>query len=200
MAAASAALRSLASTLFAVANDLRLYASGPRGGLGKLRLPANEPGSSMMPGKVNPTQCEAVTMVAVHVFGSDATVAWANAQGALQLNLYKPLILHHVLDSADLLRDACRSFATFCVDGLTLDRERVERHLQDSLMLGTALVPHLGYGPSAAIALAAHTTGTTLKAAAVASGWVTETQYDAWVEARRMARPHGDGSGPPSER
>ncbi len=199
MASCSGALRSLAVALFAIANDIRLYASGPRGGLGELRLPANEPGSSMMPGKVNPTQCEAMTMVALHVFGSDATVAWANAQGALQLNVYKPLILHHVLESAGLLRDVCRSFTTFCVEGLTLDRARIERHLQDSLMLGTALVPHLGYGQAAAIALAAHTKGSTLKAAALESGWVTEAQYDAWVEARRMARPHGDASGPPAE-
>jgi fumarate hydratase class II len=189
MAAVSAALRGLAGVLFKVANDVRLYASGPRGGLGELRLPANEPGSSIMPGKVNPSQCEALTMVAVHVFGCDATVAWANAQGPLQLNVYKPVILHNVLEPARLLADACRAFTTFCIDGLEADPVRIETHLQASLMLVTALVPHIGHERAAAIALTADRDGLSLRDAAVASGIVSGEDFDRWVDPAEMARP-----------
>lgn len=189
MAATSAALRALAAALFALATDVRLYAAGPRAGIAELRLPAHEPGSSMMPGKVNPTQCEALTMVALHVFGADATVAWANAQGAFQLNVYKPLILYHVLDSARLLGDACASFAAYGVEGLALDRERVERHVRDSLMLGTALVPFIGYDRAAAVARVAAERGVSLREAA-ATADITPDQFDAWVDVTRMARPH----------
>jgi fumarate hydratase class II len=199
MVAASAALRALASALLILANDLRLYASGPRGGLAEVRLPANEPGSSIMPGKVNPTQCEALAQVAIHTFGADAVVAWANTQGTLQLNVYKPLILHHVLQPAELLRHACASFTEHCVNGLALDADRIRQHLDDSLMLVTALVPHLSYGKAAAIAVSAHASGSTLKEAALATGWLTGPQFDAWVDARRMARPHGERPEPPSE-
>jgi fumarate hydratase class II len=188
MAATSAALRALAAALFALASDVRLYSAGPRAGIAELTLPAHEPGSSMMPGKVNPTQCEAMTMVALHVFGADATVAWANAQGAFQLNVYKPLILHHVLASAGLLRDACRSFTTYGVAGLSLDRDRVARHVAESLMLGTVLVPFIGYDRAAAITRAAAEAGITLREAATAAD-ITPAQFDAWVDVARMARP-----------
>jgi fumarate hydratase class II len=148
---------------------------------------------------VNPTQCEALALVALHTFGADAVVAWANTQGALQLNVYKPLMLHHVLQPAELLRVACLSFAEHCVDGLTLDRDRIRRHLDDSLMLVTALVPHLSYGKAAAIAVSAHASGSTLREAAVATGWITGAQFDAWVDPRQMARPHGDRPPPADE-
>ena len=188
MAGTSAALRALAAALFALATDLRLYSAGPRGGIAEFQLRAHEPGSSMMPGKVNPTQCEALTMVALQVFGADLTVASANAQGAFQLNVYKPLILHHVLQSASLLGDACRSFTTYGVAGLTIDRARVARHVDESLMLGTALVPYIGYDRAAAVARAAEQGGLTLREAAMAAG-ITPEQFDAWVDVARMARP-----------
>jgi fumarate hydratase class II len=191
METASASLRSLAGALYKIANDIRLYGSGPRGGLGELTLPANEPGSSMMPGKVNPSQCEAMTMVAVHAMGCDATVAWANAQGPLQLNVYKPVILHNVLEPARLLRDACLAFTEYCVAGLEPDLVRIDSNLQASLMLVTALVPHIGYDRAAALAMAAHNEGRGLRDVAVESGVVTADQFDAWVRPAEMARPHG---------
>jgi fumarate hydratase class II len=196
METASAAQRSLAGALFKMANDIRLYGSGPRGGLGELILPANEPGSSMMPGKVNPSQCEALTMVAVHVFGCDAAVAWANAQGPLQLNVYKPVILHNVLEPARLLRDACLAFTEYCASGLEPDLARIDAHLQASLMLVTALVPHIGYDRAAKLALAAHREGRGLREVAIDAGVVTADQYDEWVRPSEMARPHGTPAGP----
>lgn len=192
MAATSAALRGLASALMKMANDVRLYASGPRAGIGELRLPENEPGSSIMPGKINPTQCEALTMVAVHVYGNDAAVAFANSQGQLQLNVFKPVILHNVLESLALLADAATSFDHFCARGLQADEARIAEHLGQSLMLVTALAPHIGYEHAAAIALAAHHEGSSLRDAALASGHVTGEQFDAWVRPERMARPHSD--------
>jgi fumarate hydratase class II len=190
MAATSAALRGLAGALMKVANDIRLYASGPRAGIGELRLPENEPGSSIMPGKINPTQCEALTMVAVHVHGNDAAVAFANSQGHFQLNVYKPVILHNVLESIALLADAATSFDTFCARGLQADEARIAEHLAQSLMLVTALAPHIGYERAAAIALAAHRGGLSLRDAALASGHVSAAQFDDWVRPERMARPH----------
>jgi fumarate hydratase class II len=190
MAAVSAAQRALATALFKIANDIRLYASGPDTGFGELVLPANEPGSSIMPGKVNPSQCEAMTMVALQVFGLDATVAMANAHGQLQLNVYKPLILHDVLHAARLLDDACVSFARHCLDGMAPNRARIDAHLHASLMLGTALVPHIGHDAAAAIALAAQRAGTPLRDAAIASGKVSAAQFDEWVRPADMARPH----------
>jgi fumarate hydratase class II len=191
METASAALRALAGVLFKIANDIRLYGSGPHGGLGELVLPANEPGSSIMPGKVNPSQSEAMTMVAVQAFGCDAVVAWANAQGPLQLNVYKPVILHNVLEPARLLRDACVAFNEYCVSGLEPDRLRIDAHLKASLMLVTALSPHIGYERSAALAQTAHREGRGLREVAVESGAVTADQFDAWVRPSEMARPHG---------
>ena len=195
MAATSAALRALAGALFKIANDVRLYASGPDGGLGELELPANEPGSSIMPGKVNPSQCEALTMVALQVFGHDTAVAFANAQGPLQLNVYKPLILHDVLQSARLLDDACDAFTRFCIEGLRPDPARIDAHLRASLMLVTALVPHIGYSRAAEIATAAHRDRIPLREAALASGHVSAADFDSWVRPEAMARPHGAPAG-----
>jgi len=190
MAATSAALRGLASALMKMANDIRLYASGPRAGIGELRLPENEPGSSIMPGKINPTQCEALTMVTVQVYGNDAAVAFANSQGHFQLNVYKPVILHNVLESIALLADAATSFDTFCARGLEADETRIRQHLAQALMLVTALVPQIGYERAAAIALAAHREGRSLRDAALASGHVTAAQFDEWVNPARMAGLH----------
>jgi fumarate hydratase class II len=190
MAAASASLRTLASALMKMANDVRLYSSGPRAGIGELRIPENEPGSSIMPGKVNPTQSEALTMVAAQVFGNDATTAFANTQGNFQLNVYKPVILINVLESLDLIADASRSFDQFCARGLEPNHDRIRRHVEESLMLVTALNPHIGYEKSAAIALSAHRQGTSLREAAIASGHVTADQFDAWIKPADMANPH----------
>ena len=191
MAAASAALRLLAGALMKIANDVRLYASGPRAGIGELRIPENEPGSSIMPGKVNPTQAEALTMVAVQVYGNDAAVAFAASQGHFQLNVYKPVILHNVLESAELLADACASFDAHCARGLEPDRARIAEHVQGSLMLVTALAPPIGYERAAAIARHAHEHGTSLRDAALGMGGVRAADFDAWVVPERMARPHG---------
>jgi fumarate hydratase class II len=188
MVTASGALRTLAGALMKIANDIRWYASGPRAGLGELILPENEPGSSIMPGKINPTQCEALTMVAVQVFGNDHTVAFAGSQGNFQLNAYKPVILHNLLESAELLAEGCRSFARRCVAGMTADESRIRAHVEDSLMLVTALSPHVGYEKAAAIALAAHRKGIGLRQAARDLG-VSEAEFDAWVRPEEMTRP-----------
>jgi fumarate hydratase class II len=192
MAAASGALRTLAAVLMKMANDVRLYASGPRAGIGELKIPENEPGSSIMPGKINPTQCEAMTMACVQVFGNDLSVAMANSQGHFQLNVFKPVILHNVLESIDLLADACRSFDLYCARGLEPNPDRIRQHVEESLMLVTALNPHIGYEKSAEIALKAHREHLSLRDAAVASGHVTAEQFAEWVRPEKMARPHGD--------
>jgi fumarate hydratase class II len=189
MVAASASLRTLATALTKIANDIRWYASGPRAGIGELSLPENEPGSSIMPGKINPTQCEALTMVAAQVFGNDHTVAFAGSQGSFQLNAYKPIILFNVLEAAELLADGCRSFEEHCARGITANEERIREHLDGSLMLVTALSPHIGYEKSAAIALLAHREGVSLREAAVKLGYVTEAQFDAWVRPEKMTGP-----------
>ncbi|WP_341890680.1 class II fumarate hydratase [Variovorax sp. YR752] len=184
-----AALRALAIALNKIANDIRLLGSGPRSGLGELRLPANEPGSSIMPGKVNPTQVEALTMVCAQVMGHDVAIGIAASQGQLELNVCKPLIAHDVLDSLRLLADAMASFATHCVEGLEVDAERVQWLLERSLMLVTALVPHIGYDRAALIAKHAHTNGLALREAALAVGGVTAQEFDTWVDPRRMLGP-----------
>jgi fumarate hydratase, class II len=189
MVTASGALRTLAGALFKIANDIRWYASGPRAGIGELMLPENEPGSSIMPGKVNPTQCEALTMVAAQVFGNDHTIAFAGSQGNFQLNAYKPVILHNLLESAELLAQACRSFAERCIAGMAANEARIREHLEQSLMLVTALSPHIGYEKSAEIAHKAHHEGLSLREAAVRLGHVTEAEFDAWVRAEDMTRP-----------
>jgi fumarate hydratase class II len=183
------ALKSLAAALFKIANDVRWLASGPRSGLGEITIPENEPGSSIMPGKVNPTQCEALTMAAAQVMGNDVAVNIGGASGNFELNVYRPLIIHNVLQSIRLLGDATASFDVHCARGIEPDRERIGVLLEHSLMLVTALAPRIGYDKSAAIAKKAHRDGTTLKAAALALGHVTEAQYDEWVRPEQMVGP-----------
>ncbi len=189
MVNASAALRTLAGIAMKIANDTRLYASGPRAGFGEITIPDNEPGSSIMPGKINPTQSEALTMVAVQVFGNDTTVAFAGTQGHFQLNVFKPIMLHNVLESIELLADGLRSFDERCARGIEPNRERIREHLEDSLMLVTALNPHIGYENSAKIALAAHRQGTSLREAALKLGLVSATDFDKWIDPVAMTRP-----------
>jgi fumarate hydratase class II len=172
-----------------IANDVRWYSSGPRAGLGELRIPENEPGSSIMPGKVNPTQAEALTQVAVQVFGNDHAVAFAGSQGDFQLNVYKPVILHNVLESIALLSDAVSAFDRFCAQGIEPDRAVIERHLRDSLMLVTALSPHIGYEKAAQIAHHAHRDGLALRKAALDLGYVSGEEFDAWVVPAEMTHP-----------
>jgi fumarate hydratase class II len=191
LVAASGALRTLACALMKVANDIRWLGSGPRCGLGELRLPENEPGSSIMPGKVNPTQSEALTMVCCQVIGNDTAVALAGSQGNFELNVFKPVIIHNVLHSTRLLADACRSFAEHCVAGLEPDRERIARHLHNSLMLVTALNPHIGYDKAAKAAQKAHAEGTSLREACVALGLFSGEDFDRLVRPEAMARPGG---------
>ena len=189
MVEVSAAERGLAIALFKIANDIRWLASGPRCGIGEISIPENEPGSSIMPGKVNPTQCEAMTMVCVQVFGNDAAVAFAGSQGHFQLNVFKPLMVHNVLESADLIADACDSMRIHCATGIEPNLARIKQHLDESLMLVTALNTHIGYEKAAKIAKTAHVGGTSLKEAAVKLGYVTPEQYDEWVVPVEMTRP-----------
>ena len=192
MVNASAALRTLAVALYKIANDVRYYAMGPRAGIAELRIPENEPGSSIMPGKINPTQSEAMTMVCAQVFGNDAAVAFAGAQGAFQLNVYKPVMLHNVLESASLLADACRAFNDHAAIGIEPNLSVIERNLEDSLMLVTALNPHIGYERSAEIALKAYREDKSLKEAAVQLGYVSEEDFDDWVKPEDMTEPFDD--------
>jgi len=185
----SAALRTLAIALYKIANDVRYYAMGPRAGIAELKIPENEPGSSIMPGKINPTQSEALTMVCGQVIGNDAAVAFGGTQGAFQLNVYKPLMLHNVLESISLLADATRSFNDHAAVGIEPNRKVIEEHLDNSLMLVTALNPHIGYEKSAEIALLAHREDMSLKVAAVKLGYVTEEEFDRWVRPEDMTGP-----------
>ncbi len=182
----SAALRTLAGALMKIANDVRWYASGPRAGIGEITIPENEPGSSIMPGKINPTQCEALTMVAVQVFGNDHAVAFAGSQGNFQLNVYKPVMLHNVLESIRLLSDACNAFEEHCARGIEPNPAVLKAHLDNSLMLVTALNPHIGYEKAAEIALKAYREDTSLKEAALGLGYVSEKDFDAWVRPEDM--------------
>ena len=186
LVSAHGALRTLAVALMKIANDVRWLASGPRCGLGELRLPENEPGSSIMPGKVNPTQCEALTMVCCQVFGNDVALGVGGASGNFELNVFKPLIIHDFLQSLRLLADAMASFDAHCARGIEPDRARIAELVAHSLMLVTALTPHIGYDRAAAIAKHAHANGTSLRAAALALGAVTEAQFDEWVRPERM--------------
>ncbi len=183
---ASGALATLAASLTKIANDLRWLGSGPRSGLGELSLPENEPGSSIMPGKVNPTQAEAMTMVAAQVYGNDAAVKFAGSQGNFELNVYKPVMAANLIRSARLMADACDTFREFAVAGVTANRERIAQLVAQSLMLVTALNPTIGYDKSAEVAKKAHKEGTTLKAAALALGYVTEEEFDQIVRPERM--------------
>ena len=189
MVSVSAMLRTLAGALLKIANDVRWYACGPRAGIGEIEIPANEPGSSIMPGKINPTQCEALTMVAVQVFGNDHAVAFAGSQGNFQLNVYKPVMLHNVLTSIELLADACRSFSERCAMGIEPNEKRIKEHLDNSLMLVTALNPHIGYEKAAKISLAAYREDTTLREAALKLGFLTAEQFDSWVRPQDMTHP-----------
>jgi fumarate hydratase class II len=189
MVAAMAALRGVAVALMKIANDMRWLASGPRCGIEELVLPANEPGSSIMPGKVNPTQCEAMVMVCIQVIGEDNAVALAGSQGNFELNAMRPIIISNFLHAARILADGCEKFRTFCVEGTALNSERIADLVNRSLMLVTALSPVVGYDKASAIAHKALAEGTTLKEAALATGWIDAARFDQVVDARKMARP-----------
>ena len=189
MAEISGVLNTIAVSLNKIANDIRLLGSGPRSGIGELRLPQNEPGSSIMPGKVNPTQCEALTMVCAQVMGNHTTVTVAAAQGHFELNVFKPVIVHNVLQSIRLLGDAAVSFTDNCVRGIEPDAKRIAQLVENSLMLVTALAPTIGYDNAAAIAKLAHKNGTTLREEAVNGNFVTAEVFDEIVRPEKMVRP-----------
>jgi fumarate hydratase, class II len=191
MVNAHAALRSLAVALMKIANDMRWLASGPRCGLGELVLPANEPGSSIMPGKVNPTQCEAMVMICIQVIGDDSAVAFAGSQGNFELNAMRPIIINNFLHSARILADGCEKFRTFSVEGTILNEKRIAQFVQNSLMLVTALSPEIGYDKASKIAHKALDEETTLKQAALATGWIDEKTFDQVVDAKKMVFPNG---------
>jgi fumarate hydratase class II len=186
---AHGAINSVATGLFKIANDIRFLGSGPRSGLGELILPENEPGSSIMPGKVNPTQCEAVTMVCCEVFGNHTAITVAGSQGHFELNVYKPLLAYCMMHSIQLLADVTRSFTEHCVEGIRADEKRIHDLMQRSLMLVTALAPKIGYDNAAKVAKTAHARGTTLKEEAVRLGFVSAAEFDRLVQAEKMTRP-----------
>ena len=186
---ASGALKTLACSLMKIANDIRWLASGPRCGIGELTLPENEPGSSIMPGKVNPTQSEAMTMVAAQVLGNDAAIGFAGSQGNFELNVFKPVMIHNFLHSVRLLKDACRGFVEFCIDGIELNREQIDEYVKDSLMLVTALNQHVGYDNAAKIAKNAHKKKINLKESAVELGLLTGEKFDELVKPEEMTHP-----------
>ena len=185
----SGALRTLASSLMKIANDIRWMGSGPRCGLGELSLPENEPGSSIMPGKVNPTQSEAMTMVCIQVIGNDAAIAMAGTQGNFELNVFKPLIIHDFLHSVTLLANSCTSFTKYCVDGIEANRDQIARYVNNSLMLVTALSPHIGYDNAAKVAKKAHHDGSTLREACIALGLLKGEEFDKLVRPEKMLSP-----------
>jgi len=191
LVAAHGALKTLAAVLMKIANDVRWLASGPRSGLGEIAIPENEPGSSIMPGKVNPTQCEALTMLCCQVFGNDVAINFGGASGNFELNVFKPVIAHNFLQSLRLLADGMASFERHCVRGIEARRERIAELLERSLMLVTALTPHIGYDRAAEIAKRAQREGSTLREAAVASGYVSAEQFDAWVRPGEMVGGRG---------
>jgi fumarate hydratase class II len=180
------ALKGIAITLNKISNDIRFLASGPRSGIGEISLPANEPGSSIMPGKVNPTQCEALTMVCAHIIGNDTSISFGAAQGHFQLNVFKPMMASNLIESCKLLADACNSFNTNCLKGIKANKEVITKKLNNSLMLVTALNPKIGYYKAAEIANKAHENGTTLKEEAIKLGYVSSQEYDEWVKPENM--------------
>lgn len=186
---AHGAIKTLAASLFKIANDVRWMGSGPRSGFGELSLPENEPGSSIMPGKVNPTQCEAMTMLCAQVMGNDVAINIGGASGNFELNVFKPLLIHNFLQSVRLIADGCRNFREFCIEGLQPNQKQIQAHLSNSLMLVTALNPHIGYDNAAKIAKKAHAEGKTLKEVAVELGLVTANDFDAWVKPVDMTKP-----------
>lgn len=183
---AHGSLKGLAASLFKIANDIRWLASGPRSGLGEISIPENEPGSSIMPGKVNPTQCEAMTMLCAQVMGNDVAINFGGASGNFELNVFKPLLIHNFLQSVRLLTDGCLSFEEFCVRGIEPREKMIKEHLEKSLMLVTALNPHIGYDKAAAIAKLAHKEDLTLKEAAVKLNYLTAEEFDQWVKPESM--------------
>ncbi len=185
----SGGMKTLAASLMKIANDIRWLASGPRCGLGELIIPENEPGSSIMPGKVNPTQSEAVTMVAVQVLGNDAAIGFAGSQGNFELNVFKPVMIHNLLHSIRLLRDSCHGFVEYCIAGMTIDREQIEENLRESLMLVTALNPHIGYDNAAKIAKHAHKKKISLRESAIELGLLTGEKFDELVKPEEMTHP-----------
>ena len=189
MVFASGALKTLAGSLMKIANDIRWLASGPRAGFGELVLPENEPGSSIMPGKVNPTQSEAMTMVAVQVFGNDACIGFAGSQGNFELNVFNPVMIHNLLHSIRLITDACHGFVDYCVSGIELNRQQINAHLNNSLMLVTALNPYIGYDKAAQVAKNAHKQGISLRESAIALGFLTGEQFDEYVKPEEMTHP-----------
>jgi fumarate hydratase class II len=186
---ASGALKTLAASLMKIANDIRWLASGPRCGFGELVLPENEPGSSIMPGKVNPTQSEAMTMVAVQVFGNDAAIGFAGSQGNFELNVFKPVMIHNLLHSIRLIHDACHGFVDYCINGIELNRAQIDEHLRNSLMLVTALNPYIGYDKAAQVAKNAHKKGLSLRESAIELGYLTGEQFDEYVKPEEMTHP-----------
>ena len=189
---ASGAVKTLAVSLMKIANDVRWLASGPRAGLGELVLPENEPGSSIMPGKVNPTQSEALTMVCVQVLGNDAAIGFAGSQGNFELNVFKPVMIFNLLHSVALLTDSCTNFRQFAIEGVQADRERIADYVRSSLMVVTALTPHIGYDKAGEIAKHAHKHNSTLKDAAVQLGHVSADDFDRFVRPEEMTPPRGD--------
>ena len=185
----SGTLNTAAVCLMKIANDIRFLSSGPRAGYGELILPENEPGSSIMPGKINPTQCEAVTMVCVKVIGNHNGITMAGSHGHFELNVFKPLIIHNILQSIHIMADASKSFADYCIKGLKADKKRIKKYLEDSLMLVTALTPKIGYDKAATIAKKAQKNGTTLREEAIKSGYINKKDYDFIVNPKKMIRP-----------
>ena len=189
MVEVSGSLNTIATSLFKIANDIRLLGSGPRSGLGEIQLPENEPGSSIMPGKVNPTQCEAMTMLCLQVMGNHSTISMAGSQGHFELNVFKTVIAYNVLQSIRLLGDGCLSFTSNCIDGVKPNKEKIKELLNSSLMLVTALAPVIGYDNASKIAKTAHKNGTTLKEEAVKLGFIDESDYDKIVKPEKMISP-----------
>ena len=185
----SGSLKTLAASLFKIANDIRWLASGPRSGIGEIIIPSNEPGSSIMPGKVNPTQCEAMTMVCTQVMGNDLTISIAGASGNFELNVFRPVIAYNIIQSIRLLNDACDSFRKNCIDGITPNKDRIKSNLYDSLMLVTALNPHIGYDKAAEVAKKAHKDNTSLKEAVIELGYLSEEDFDKLVVPNKMIKP-----------
>ena len=185
----SGSLKTLAASLFKIANDIRWLASGPRSGIGEIIIPSNEPGSSIMPGKVNPTQCEAMTMVCTQVLGNDLTISIAGASGNFELNVFRPVIAYNIIQSIRLLNDSCDSFRKNCIDGITPNKDRIKSNLYDSLMLVTALNPHIGYDKAAEVAKKAHKDNTSLKEAVIELGYLSEEDFDKLVDPNKMIKP-----------
>ena len=183
-------MNTTAVCLMKIANDIRFLGSGPRAGYGELILPENEPGSSIMPGKVNPTQCEAVTMVCVKVIGNHNGITMAGSHGHFELNVFKPLIIHNILQSIHIMADSSKSFANYCIKGLRADKTRIKELLDNSLMLVTALAPHIGYDNAAKIAKKAHKNNTTLKHEALQSGLINDKEYNKLVDLKKMIKPN----------